>query len=76
MRNNWRGRMETIVSNGNFWKILSGLLTALVMFLSGWVWNMEKRVTVLETDARWRQEAIQEIKRDVKDIKAALVKYP
>jgi len=54
--------------NGMIWKVFTGLLTAVVMFLAGWVWNMERRTTTLEVDAKWRQQAIVEIKADVKMI--------
>ena len=58
----------------DFWKVVSSVLAALVMFLSGWVWNMEKRVTTLEVTRPYMVETINEIKTDVKDIKTYILK--
>lgn len=61
--------------NGNIWKLATSLLAALVMFLAGWVWNMEKRVTTLEATRPAITESLKEIKQDVKDIRSLLLDH-
>lgn len=67
--------MPEIVENGDrifkdaMWKALTGALLALVMFLSGWVWNMERRVTTLEATRPMLLQNLAEIKMDVKEIR-------
>lgn len=50
-------------------RVTTVVLGALVMFLSGWVWNMEKRTTTLEVQRQAMFESVQEIKADVKEIR-------
>jgi hypothetical protein len=58
--------------NDAFWKMATSVAVALVLFLSGWVWNMEGRVKTLETATEIRMkanaDAIAEIRGDVKEI--------
>jgi len=61
--------------NGVFWKGLSSVLAAGVIFLSGWVWGMEKRVTTLEVRREYMVETVNEIKMDVKEIKSLVMKH-
>jgi len=58
----------------DFWKVISSVLAAAVMFLSGWVWNMEKRVTTLEVTRPYLVESVTEIKSDIKEIKVYILK--
>ena len=74
MRSNWRERWPIVNDKLGLWKVVTALLTALVMFLSGWVWNMEKRVTTLEVTRPYIVESVNEIKSDIKDIKAFIMK--
>lgn len=72
VRTNWRERWGTVNGNGGLYKLVSSLLAAGIMFLSGWVWNMEGRVKTLETATEIRMTAnataIAEIRADVKEI--------
>jgi hypothetical protein len=60
--------MVDSVMNGNVYKFATTVLTALVIFLAGWVWQMERRVTTLEVGRVSVIEDIKEIKDDVKEI--------
>ena len=53
--------------------IFTALLAALVLFLSGWVWSMERRVTTLEIEKTHMEHDIAEIKKGVTDIKQFLM---
>lgn len=53
--------------------ILTSLLAALVLFLSGWVWSMERRVTTLEIEKTHMERDISDIKKGVEDIKQFLM---
>jgi hypothetical protein len=63
----WRERLENM-GNGNIWKTLTSILGVLVVALGTWVWNMERRVTILEVQRANTAEDIQEIKVNVKEI--------
>jgi hypothetical protein len=76
---NWREGIKEM-ANGNGLRIpvrvggiLTSLLAALVLFLSGWVWSMERRVTTLEIEKTHMERDIAEIKQGVTDIKQFLM---
>ena len=52
--------------------ILQSLLVAFILFLAGWVWKVEGRVTTLEVRESTNAETLREIRADVKELLKAV----
>ena len=79
MPHKWREGIEEM-ANGSGVRIpvrlggiFTALLAALVLFLSGWVWSMERRVTTLEIEKTHMERDIADILKATEDIKQFLM---